>query len=70
MQALKKRSPDVAIVTRDLDFEIPEKLIQSDRRIIIFTTDAIAKSDKAEALRNANTVDNRKRRRRSGGRAG
>lgn len=52
----KKRSPDVAIVTRDLDFEIPEKLIQSDRRIIIFTTDAIAKSDKAKSLINVNTA--------------
>ena len=52
----KKRSPEVAIVTRDLDFEIPEKLTQSDRRIVIFTTDAIAKSDKAKSLRNVNTV--------------
>ena len=52
----KKRSPDVAIVTRDLDLEIPEKLIQSGRRIFIFTTDAIAKSDKAKSLSNVNTV--------------
>ena len=52
----QKRSPDVAIVTRDLDFEIPEKLIQSGRRIVIFTTDSIAKSDKAKSLRNVNTV--------------
>jgi len=52
----KKRSPEVAIVTRELDFEIPEKLIQSGRRIVIFTTDAIAKSDKAKSLRNVNTV--------------
>jgi riboflavin biosynthesis pyrimidine reductase len=50
-----KRSPDVAIVTRDLDFEIPEKLIQSGRRIVIFTADAIAKSDKAKSLSNVNT---------------
>jgi riboflavin biosynthesis pyrimidine reductase len=55
MQVLK-RSPDVAIVTRDLDFEIPEKLIQSGRRIVIFTTDSIATSDKARSLRNGNTV--------------
>ena len=52
----KKNSPDVAIVTRHLDFEIPETLIQSDRRIIIFTTDSIAKSDMARSLRNVNTV--------------
>ncbi len=52
----QERSPDVAIVTRDLDFEIPEKLIQSGRRIVIFTTDSIAKSDKARLLANVNTV--------------
>lgn len=52
----KKRSPDVAIVTRDLDFEIPEKLIQSGRRIVIFTTDSIAKSEKAKSLSRANTI--------------
>src|SRR5215213_3070476 len=52
----KKRSPDVAIVTRDLDFEIPEKLIQSGRRIVIFTTDSIAKSNKAKALTSVNTI--------------
>jgi riboflavin biosynthesis pyrimidine reductase len=52
----KKRSPDVAIVTRDLDFEVPEKLIQSDRRIVIFTTDSMAKSNKARSLSNVNTA--------------
>jgi riboflavin biosynthesis pyrimidine reductase len=52
----QKRSPDVAIVTRELDFEIPEKLIQSGRRIVIFTTDSIAKSDKARSLSNVNTL--------------
>jgi riboflavin biosynthesis pyrimidine reductase len=52
----KKRSPDVAIVTRELDFEIPERLIQSGRRIVIFTTDSIATSDKAKSLSNGNTA--------------
>jgi riboflavin biosynthesis pyrimidine reductase len=52
----KKRSPDVAIVTRELDFEIPEKLIESGRRIVIFTTDSIATSDKARSLTRGNTV--------------
>jgi riboflavin biosynthesis pyrimidine reductase len=52
----KKRSPDVAIVTRDLDFELPEKLIQSGRRIVIFTTDSMANSDKAKSLSKVNTV--------------
>ena len=50
----KRRSPDVAIVTRELDFEIPEKLIQSGRRIMIFTTDAIAKSNQAKSLTKRN----------------
>ena len=52
----EKRSPDVAIVTRNLDFPLPEKLIHSSRRIVIFTTDAMAKSDKARSLSNVNTV--------------
>jgi riboflavin biosynthesis pyrimidine reductase len=52
----QKRSPNVAIVTRELDFEIPEKLVQSGRRIVIFTTDPMAKSDKARSLSNGNTV--------------
>jgi riboflavin biosynthesis pyrimidine reductase len=52
----KKRSPDVAIITRDLDFELPQKLIQIGRGIVIFTPDSIAKSDKARSLSNVNTV--------------
>jgi riboflavin biosynthesis pyrimidine reductase len=46
----------VAIVTRELDFELPEKLTSSDRRITIFTTNSMANSDKAQALRNAGTM--------------
>ena len=49
-----KRSPDVAIVTRHLDFELPKELCSSGRRIIIFTTDAIAHSKEAEALSDTN----------------
>lgn len=52
----QKRSPDVAVVTRELDFELPERLIQSGRRIVIFTTDSIANSDKAQSLRTGNTA--------------
>ena len=52
----EKRSPDIAIVSRHLDFELPENLRNSSRRIVVFTTDAMAKSDKAQALRNANTT--------------
>src|SRR5215207_1526855 len=51
----KKRSPDVAVVARDLDFELPEKLIQSGRKIVIFTTDSMARSDEARLLRDGNT---------------
>ena len=52
----EKRSPDVAVVTRHLDFELPEALRRSGRRIIIFTTDSMANSDKAKALSNAETI--------------
>ncbi len=45
-----KRSPDLAIVTRHLDFEIPEQLLGGSRRIVIFTTDRMAHSDGAKAL--------------------
>ena len=52
----EKRSPDVAIVTRQLDFEIPEELRRSGRRIAIFTTDSMANSDKARAISNGDTI--------------
>ena len=52
----EKRSPDVAILSRHLDFELPEELRNSGRRILIFTTDAMADSDKARALSNADTL--------------
>ena len=55
-EGYQKRSPDVAIVTRHLDFELPEELRRSGRRIVIFTTDSMANSDKARALRNADTT--------------
>lgn len=44
------RSPDLAVVTHGLDFEFPEEVMKSGRRIIILTTSAIAHSDKARAL--------------------
>ena len=52
----QKRSPDVAIITRHLDFDLPDDLTRSDRKSIIFTIDSMASSDKAKALRNANTT--------------
>jgi riboflavin biosynthesis pyrimidine reductase len=50
----QKRSPDLAIVSRRLDFELPDRLVKSGRRIVIFTTDAIANSEKARVLQDAN----------------
>jgi riboflavin biosynthesis pyrimidine reductase len=52
----KKRSPDVAIVSRHLDFELPGKLLRSDRSIVIFTTDSMTNSEEAKALKDANTT--------------
>jgi len=52
----KRRSPDVAIVTRHLDFELPEELLRSGRRIVIFTTDSMAAFDQARALNKADTI--------------
>lgn len=49
----KQRSPDLAIVTRRLDFTLPEELLRSDRKIIIFTTDAMPHSEDARELQNA-----------------
>ena len=46
----KKRSPDLVIVTRSLDFKFPEEVIRSGRRVIIFTTYTMANSDQARAL--------------------
>lgn len=53
-----KRSPDLAVVSHHLDFEFPEELIKSGRKIVIFTTDAMANSVKAKALHNAGTLIN------------
>jgi riboflavin biosynthesis pyrimidine reductase len=52
----QKRSPDIAIVTRELDFEIPEELLRSSRKIVIFTTDSMAHSGKARALSNMDII--------------
>src|SRR5574341_1548623 len=51
--SFEKRSPDLAIVSRHLDFELPAELRKSGRRIVIFTTDSMANSDQAKALSNA-----------------
>ena len=52
----KKRSPDLVVVTRSLDFKFPEEVTRGGRKIVIFTTDDIANSDKAKALTNSGTL--------------
>lgn len=52
----QKRSPDVAIVSRHLDFELPERLLRSGRKIVIFTTDSMAHSNKARVLCDVDTM--------------
>ena len=52
----QKRSPDLAIVTRSLDFKIPEEVLGMDRRIVIFTINGIADSAKARAFTTSGAV--------------
>jgi riboflavin biosynthesis pyrimidine reductase len=52
-EGYKNRNPDLVVVTRSLDFNFPEEIKKSARRIMIFTTDAIANSDKARELTTA-----------------
>lgn len=42
-----KRSPDLAIISRHLNFDVPEQARSEGRRITIFTTDGMARSDGA-----------------------
>ncbi len=46
----EKRSPDLAVISRHLDFQIPQKVLGSGRRMTIFTTDDTAISDEAKRL--------------------
>jgi riboflavin biosynthesis pyrimidine reductase len=52
----QRRSPDLAVVTRSLDFEFPKEVTSSGRKILIFTTTAMANSDKAKAWNNLGMV--------------
>lgn len=52
----QKRSPDLAIVSHRLDFELPRELIRDGRRIVVFTTDSMADTEHAQALKEANTT--------------
>lgn len=52
----RKRSPDLAIVSRSLDFEVPEMLFGSGRQITIFTTNSLARSNQAKALASSGVI--------------
>lgn len=46
----KSRSPDILVISRSLDFEIPKEAIKGGRKVIVFTTNNMATSEKAERL--------------------
>lgn len=46
----EKRSPDLAVIARHLDFKLPEGVLDSGRRIAVFTTDRMAASEEATAF--------------------
>lgn len=46
-----KRNPDIAVVSRNLDFNVPATLINSERKIIVFTTHQMYESEEADRLR-------------------
>ena len=46
----QRRSPDLAFVVRSLDFQFPDELVSSGRKIMIFTTYRMANSSQARAL--------------------
>lgn len=43
-----KRNPDIAIVARSLDFDIPQAVLKDNRKVMIFTTYESATSPKAK----------------------
>lgn len=44
------RNPDVAVLSRSLDFEIPEAITQAGRKLFVFTTQQMAESEMAKRL--------------------
>ena len=52
----KSRNPDIVIVSRSLNFEIPNLVVKSDRKITIFTTYAKSESEEASKLKEDNVV--------------
>ena len=51
-----RRSPDLAVIVRHLDFNIPEKVLRSGRRTAIFTTRDMADSDRARTFMASGTA--------------
>lgn len=51
-----KRQPDLAILTRQLDFEFPSGVLGGERKVFIFTTYAMAKSEKAGPFADAGAL--------------
>jgi riboflavin biosynthesis pyrimidine reductase len=51
-QGFKKRNPDIAIVSRSLDFDIPKAVFGDGRRVIVFTTYEGTISPKAKEFKN------------------
>lgn len=45
-----KRNPDIAIVSRSLDFDIPQTALKDGRKVMVFTTHEGAVSPKAKEL--------------------
>ena len=52
----KSRNPDIVIVSRSLNFEIPNLVVKSDRKITIFTTYAKSESEEASKLKEDNVT--------------
>ncbi len=52
----EKRSPDLAVVTRHLDFKMPKDVLSGGRRVAVFTTYEMADSVQAEAMRASGAV--------------
>lgn len=46
-----KRNPDIAVISRSLDFEIPEAAFMDGRKVLVFTTRIGVSSEKADQYR-------------------
>jgi riboflavin biosynthesis pyrimidine reductase len=52
----KKRSPDIAVVSRSLDFSIPKAAVMGDRKVIVFTSYKMVNTEKAKELEKQGAV--------------